>query len=163
MKLYEIDMEIERIIDQAFDEETGEVINEELLSQLEVLQEAREDKIEGVALWIKNLAAEAEAIKAEKLALEKRQRSAEKKVESLKGFLRWALSGEKFKTAKVAISYRKSESVEVDPMLDIRTLDERFLRYKDPEVNKTALKEALKDGEVIDGVRLAENISIQIK
>jgi len=163
VKLYEINEAIEAIIDQAFDEETGEILNEELFAQLEELQDAREDKIEGVALWIKNLSAEAEAIKAEKLTLEKRQRSAERKAESLKGFLKWALAGEKFKTPKVAVSYRRSKSVEVEPDFDIRTLDDAYLRFKDPELNKTAIKEALEAGAEIPGVRLTENQSIQIK
>ena len=163
MKLYDIDIRIEEIIDKAFDEETGEVLDEELYSQLEELQQAREDKIEGIALWIKNLAAEAEAIKTEKLALEKRQRTAEHKVESLKNYLRWALSGEKFKTPRVAISYRRSETVEADPNLDITQLDDKWLRFKDPELNKTAIKDALKAGEEIQGLHLKENVSIQIK
>lgn len=163
MTLYEIDTKIMAIVDEAYDEETGEIKNEELFEELNDLAQAREDKIEGVACWIKNLNAEAAALKAEKEAFEKRQKAAENKAKSLKAFLQYALHGEKFKTAKVSISYRRSESVEVDPGYDITTMDDKWLRVKDPELNKTAIKEALKAGAEIQGVHLAESISMQIK
>ena len=65
MKLYEIDQAIESLIDQ----DTGEVSDFDVFMDLQM---AREAKIENVALLIKNLTAEAEAIKAEKNALAER-------------------------------------------------------------------------------------------
>ena len=67
MKLYEIDQAIMDCIDM----ETGEIVNEELLNDLQMERDA---KIENVALWIKELKAEAEALKAEKLAFAERQK-----------------------------------------------------------------------------------------
>ena len=106
MKLYEIDNAILDCIDM----ETGEIIDIDKLNELEL---ERETKIENVACWIKDLKVEAEAIKTEKQALAERQRVAENKAESLKKWLAYALQGEKFKTPKCAISFRKTESVEV--------------------------------------------------
>ena len=106
MTIYEINNEIMNCIDM----ETGEVIDTDKLNDLQMERDA---KIENVALWIKELKAEAEAIKNEKQALAERQRVAENKAESLKNWLSYALNGEKFKTAKCSISYRNSESVEV--------------------------------------------------
>lgn len=40
---------------------------------------------------------------------------------------------------------------------------EDFLRYKEPEINKTAVKEALKAGEKIPGAELGRTQSIIIK
>ena len=77
MKLYEINNAILDCIDM----ETGEIIDIDKLNKLEFEREA---KIEGVACWIKDLKAEAEAIKTEKQALAERQKVAENKVESLK-------------------------------------------------------------------------------
>ena len=57
MKLYEI----ENAILECIDTETGEVIDIERLNELQM---ERETKIENVACWIKDLKAEAEAIKA---------------------------------------------------------------------------------------------------
>ena len=105
--LYEIDAAIMDCVDT----ETGEIIDEEKLNAL--LME-RSAKLEGVALWIKNLDSDAAAIRAEREALEKRQKAAENKATSLRAWLANALSGQKFSTARVAISYRKSVSTEVD-------------------------------------------------
>lgn len=158
MKLYEIDNAILDCIDM----ETGEVIDIEKLNELQL---ERDTKIENVACWIKDLKAEAEAIKAEKQALAERQKVAENKVESLKKWLAYALNGEKFKTAKCAVSFRKSESVEVTDA-GIKSLmkeHDELLTYKAPEPNKTAIKQALKDGLNVDGVQLVHNTSTIIK
>ena len=158
MKLYEI----ENAILDCIDLETGEVIDTE---RLDALQMERDAKIENVALWIKDLKAEAEAIKAEKMALAERQRVAENKAESLKNWLAYALDGQKFSTAKCAVSFRKTEKVEISDVGMIRLMKEHdeLLTYKDPEPNKTAIKQALKDGLTVQGVQLVQNMSTIIK
>lgn len=158
MKLYEIDNAILDCIDM----ETGEVIDIEKLNELQL---ERDTKNENVACWIKDLKAEAEAIKAEKQALAERQKVAENKAESLKKWLAYALNGEKFKTAKCAVSFRKSESVEVTDA-GIKSLmkeHDELLTYKAPEPNKAAIKQALKDGLNVDGVQLVQKTSTIIK
>ena len=106
MKLYEIDNAIMDCVDM----ETGEIIDVERLS---ALQMERDQKIEGIGCWIKNLLSDAKALKEEKDNLAARQKVAESKAASLKEFLSKYLDGEKFKTAKVSISYRKSDSVDI--------------------------------------------------
>ena len=128
--------------------------------KLQKLQMDFSDKVEGIACWIKNLLSDAAAIKAEKDILAEREKACKNKAESLKRYLQSALDGEKFKTAKVSISYRKSESVQVD---DITKLDEEYLKYEEPSVNKTKVKQALKSGILLQGVQLIENQNIQIK
>ena len=159
MTIYEIDNEIMNCIDM----ETGEVIDTEKLNELQMERDA---KIENVALWIKELKAEAEAIKNEKQALAERQRVAENKAESLKNWLAYVLNGEKFKTAKCSISYRNSESVEVtEEGLEALMKDhEDLLTYKTPEPNKKAIKDAIKnDGLTVAGVQLVQKTSTIIK
>ena len=159
MTIYEIDNEIMNCIDM----ETGEVIDTDKLNDLQMERDA---KIENVALWIKELKAEAEAIRNEKQALADRQRVAENKVESLKNWLAYVLNGEKFKTAKCSISYRNSESVEVtEEGLEALMRDhEDLLTYKAPEPNKKAIKDAIKnDGLTVAGVQLLQKTSTIIK
>ena len=153
MKLYEIDDAILECIDL----ETGEIIDAE---QLDKLQMEREKKLENVACWIKDLKAEAEALKNEKQALAERQKVAENKAESLKKWLAYALNGQAFKTIRASVSFRKSQKVEI---ADIYKLDENYLRYKEPEADKTAIKEALKAGKEVAGATLVENTSVIIK
>ena len=153
MKLYEIDQAIMDCIDM----ETGEIINEELLNALEMERDA---KIENVALWIKDLKAEAEALKAEKQAFAERQKVAENKMESLKKWLAYALNGEKFKSVRASVTFRTSDKVEV---ADIYKLDENFLRYKEPEADKDAIKKAIKAGQEVAGATLVPSTSVIIK
>ena len=158
MTIYEINEEILNCIDL----ETGEIIDIDKLNELEFERDA---KIENVACWIKELKAEAEAIKAEKLALAERQKVAENKAESLKKWLTFALNGEKFKTAKCSVSFRKTESVEVtdEGLNNLMKEHDELLTYKAPEPNKTAIKQALKDGLNVAGVQLVQNTSTIIK
>lgn len=151
--LYEIDAQIMGCVDF----ETGEIIDVE---RLETLQMEFDNKVEGIALWIKNLVAEAKMVKEEKDNLAARQKACENKAESLKKYLASALGGEKFKTSKVSISYRKSKSVEVE---DITLLDDDYLKFKEPEADKTKIKKALEEGISLEGVSLVEKNNIQIK
>ena len=153
MTLYEIDEAILSCIDQ----ESGEIIDGE---KLDALQIERDEKLEGVALWIKDLKAEAEALKAEKQAFADRQKAAENKAESLKKWLSDALAGEKFKTTKVAVSFRKTQSVQVS---DIWELEEKFVKVPEPTADKAAIKAAIKAGEDVKGATLIDSISISVK
>ena len=158
MKLYEIDNAILECIDM----ETGEVIDAE---KLDALNMERDAKIENVVLWIKDLKAESEAIKAEKLALAERQKVAENKVEGLKKWVAYALGGQKFSTAKCAVSFRNTESVEVteEGLEALMKEHDELLTYKAPEPNKKAIKDAIKDGLSVAGVQLVQNVSTIIK
>ena len=153
MKLYEIDEAIMACIDA----ETGEVIDADKLDKLTMERDA---KIENVALWIKDLKAEAEALKAEKMAFAERQKVAENKIESLKKWLAYALDGQSYKSVRASVSFRTSESVEID---DIYAVDENYLRYKEPEADKTAIKNAIKAGQEVAGATLVKSTSVIIK
>lgn len=153
MKLYEIDEAIMACIDA----ETGEIIDADKLDKLTMERDA---KIENVALWIKDLKAEAEALKAEKMAFAERQKVAENKIESLKKWLAYALDGHAYKSVRASVSFRTSESVEID---DIYAVDENYLRYKEPEADKTAIKNAIKAGQEVAGATLVKSTSVIIK
>lgn len=65
MKLYEINEQLESLLmigDEYVDTSTGEVLMKEAVDELRMEKEA---KIEGCLLFVKNMTAEAEAIKAE--------------------------------------------------------------------------------------------------
>lgn len=153
MTIYEINQAIMECVDL----ETGETIDTE---QLDKLTMEREAKLENVACWIKELKVEAEALKAEKQRLAERQKVAENKMESLKNYLAYALDGQAFKTVRASVTFRKSQAVEI---ADIYKLDENYLKYKEPEADKTAIKEALKQGKTVAGATLVENTSVIIK
>lgn len=149
--------EIDNAILACVDEETGEIIEPE---KLESLQMERDAKVEGVFLWCKDLDAENVAIKAEIDKLRDRIKKNENKIESLKRWGANALDGSKFKTAKVSISYRTSQSVEV---VDINALPTEFLKFAEPTANKTAIKEAIKAGEDVAGAVIVTKTNMIIK
>ena len=155
--LYEIDAKIMECMANCIDPDTGEIINTE---QLEALQMERQTKLENVALYIKNLKADAEMYKAEKQAFEKRQMDAIKEANSLTEWLKKALDGQKFKTEKAEVSFRKTQKVEI---LDMWDLNEDLLKYSDPTPDKAAIKRAIKAGEEVKGAKLVDDISMTIK
>jgi hypothetical protein len=154
MTIYEIDAAILDCIDM----ETGEVID---IDRLNALEMERDQKVSNVACWVKDLKAEAEAIKAEKQSLDKRQRAAENKAEQLKNYLTYVLNGTKYKDARVSISYRRSESVQCSDDA-INTLPDEFIKVE-KSVKKTELKEAMKNGQTFEGCEIVTKDSIQIR
>ena len=158
--LYEIDLDIQKAIEDGIDQETGEILDDKLSDTLDALDKERDDKIEAVGLYRKDILAEAEAVKAEADKLTERRRALEKRAESLANYLQSALNGEKFKTSRLSISYRKSQSTEVtDPEL----IPMDYLNFPDPVPKKDAIKKAIKAGEEIPGAKLVEKTSIIIK
>lgn len=159
--LYTIDDAILSCLSEiVINDETGEVEDVIDTDKLTALAMERDQKIENIALWIKNLKAEEQMLKAEKLAYEKRQKSVNNLKEYLTDFLNKYLDGEKFKTTKCCVSYRTSDSVDIT---DITKVDRQFLRFKEPEADKNAIKKLLRKGVAVDGARLIEKRSVTIK
>ena len=160
MNLYEIDARIMQAFESAVDEETGEIVDTGAYAAMNALEVAKEDKVENILLWIKNLDADAESLKKEKMAFADRQSRAERKVESLRKYVAGFLAGEKFQTSRVAVSWKRSTSAEYTG--DLEKLPDDCARVK-KELNKTALKERLLKEEKIPGARLVKKNNIQIK
>lgn len=152
--LYEIKTELLDCVDT----ETGEITD---IARFDDLQLEFDDKVESIALWVKNLNADAEAYKNEKNAFAEREKRAKSKADSLKQYLSDILNGRKFSTVNTEIYFRKSTSVVVDESM----LSSRWMREIPAThvVDKIEIAKALKDGEVIDGAHLQINNNIQIK
>lgn len=153
MTLWEIDQGIMACLDA----ETGEIIDPEMLTALSMEREA---KLENVACWIKNLRAEAAAIKAEKDALAKREKASAKKAEDLENWLVQVLGGQAFNTAKCAVGFRKSQRVDV---LDKAIIPEAFMKAKtEYSPDKNAIAAAIKAGQEVSGCVLTDYLNISI-
>ena len=95
----------------------------------------------------------------------KRITTAKNQLESYKGWLSKALNGEKFKTERCSVSYRKSKAVEVadlDALLAFDVIGE-YIKIAAPEPRKTAIKEAIEAGKEIPGCSIAEKVSVILK
>lgn len=167
MTLYEIESELLALLENGFNaaciDEDGVVDEDRAAEYLEKLPIERDKKLEAYGLVIKNYEAEVQAIKQEQANLTARRQSKEKQVERLKKAITNSLvafNQPKFETAKVAFSFRKTSSVEVD--MDI--LDKEFIREKvEYSADKTAIKNAIKAGKVVEGAQIIEKQALQVK
>lgn len=156
--------EINEAITNCVDEETGEIIDIEKLNELQMEMDR---KIENLGLWYKNLVSDAQAIKYEIDTLTERKRRNESKAEQIKSVLDNFLNNSKFETPKITMFYRKSKVTEVfDNFIEWtkkRKNRIRFLTYKEPTPNKTAIKEAILNGEKIPHAAIVEKNNLTIK
>lgn len=155
MNLFEIDDRIEELID----EETGVITDVEALEALEMERDA---KISNIGCLIKESKAEQDAIKKAKQDLDKRLKVAENRERSCKTYLATYLNGAKFKDGRVSISYRSSTSTEVDEDIDLNKLPDDCKKIT-IEPSKTAIKERLEAGEVIEGCRLVQKNNLIVR
>ena len=162
MNLFEIDDQLARCIkleasDDFVDTETGEIIDIAAIEQLEM---DRDKKIRNLACWIRNLDSNEKALTEQLKVFAARRDAARNKKESLKSYLAAFLNGRKWENEEVKVFWRKSESVEVT---DAKKISSYYMRFREPEVNKTLLKADIKAGVVIDGAQLVTKNNIQIK
>ena len=106
------------------------------------------------------LKAEADALKAERDSFSERLKTTNNKIENLQKYLQNSLAGEKFKTARLSISYRNTPSVNVTNFDD---LPFEFKRFRGPEADKAKIRQALKNGQTVPGAELVTNTSMIIK
>lgn len=161
MQLYEIDARLATILEfdgEMVDTSTGEIVPVE---DIEALQMARDEKIEGWGLWIKNRMAEVKAFKDEEAALKARRERLESQLErSVERYQKY-LAGEKINTPRLTVKYTKSESAVYNGEID--ALPEIYKRTKTSvEVDKVELKKALKSGLQIEGAELVTKENIKI-
>jgi len=160
MKLYEINQQIEDLLNNV-DPETGEALFD--AGALDALMLEREEKIEQVALAVKNITAEANAIAQEIRTLTERKRVLENKAESIRDYLQRQLDGAKFQTPKVAISYRNTKSVDINEAKFWEGNPSGLYVRQKLEPDKTAIREGLEHGVNIPGAEIVTKTSMQVK
>lgn len=162
MSLYDINQTILNCIkveEGMVDTESGELFDEEAF---EALKLEREKGIESLILWVKNLEADAKALKEEKLAFADRQKKTENKAKSIRAYIERLLDGKKFSTVKASATFRTTEAVEFDASF-IFDVPAEYLRFAEPELQKTEVKKALKNGIAVPGCTLVKRQSMTLK
>ena len=160
--LYQIEQEYISLANQIIDND-GE-LSEELENALMINQEQLEQKGKGYGYIIKDIEAEIYAIDVEIKRLSAMKKSRTNAVDKLKTTLSDAMQLFdilELKTPTLKINFRKSESVEVE---EIGLLDTKFVKVSVTQsADKTAIKEAIKNGEDVFGAVLKTNLNLQIK
>jgi hypothetical protein len=131
-----------------------------------------DEKAESIAIYYKQLLAEAKMLKSEKAAIAKRQSQKEKQAESLKTYLfksMQALGRQKIDMPRAVMSLKKNApSLVIDDEISFvewaeeHNLD-HLLKYSMPEVKKNDVKALCKKGEEIPFVHMESKQSLSIK
>lgn len=159
--IFQIQKEYYDLMNEVIDND-GE-FTPELLQKLNINEGELKQKALNYAYVIKNLEADEEAINSEMKRLAELKKSNAKKIDKLKEIVANSMISfnlDKIESPTLKLSIRKSESVNV---IDETKLSDNFFTTKITKtVSKTALKEALKTGEIA-GAELVINNNLQIK
>ena len=88
------------------------------------------------------------------------------RADNLLKLLDYALAGSKFATPKCEVKYRKSKALAIDDEAQFiewaKKNRDDLLRYKEPEIAKSSVTSAIKNGEIIPGVQIVERNNIGV-
>lgn len=173
MKLYELTEAMTAFLAAV---EAGEIPDEAIADTLEGLELAFDEKIDECAAAYKGILAEAQDIKEEADKLIDRYRRKQAEADRLGEYIkmnleRLANGGKpaKFETARSVISFRKTSSVAVfdeNAVMEACKASPALsgcVTYKEPTLNRTALKQAISGGQDIPGVKIDTGYSMSIK
>lgn len=160
MKLYEIEERYRAFADK-MEAQEGE-LTEQDFAELDGIEEDFTEKANNYAGLIKELEAESKALsdaaKSFKERADRKAKTAEYLRERLKKAMEF-IGKDKVETINAVVSFRRSQSVEI---VNEKEIPEAFLKVS-YAVDKAAIKDKLKIGELIPGAILKENKSLQIK
>lgn len=141
------------------DLETGEVYG---MVELEAANAAFEEKAEAVAVAIRLAEGFIETQQQFERDIAARRRAGEKKVKWLREYLKnnmETVGKDKIETVAAKITLKDTEAVEVT---DEQLVPMEYKKIK-WEVSKTAIRDAIKNGETVDGARMVIHRSVIIK
>lgn len=122
-----------------------------------------DSKFESICMVMKNLEAQASAYKAEIDRMTARKKTLENGIQRLKdSMMNYMLQSndKKIEAGLFTVSVGMSKSVHV---YDESALPERFLKPQPPKIDKTAISNALKAGEEVEGATIAESPYVSIR
>lgn len=166
MTLYEMTQDWQYLYDlitsgQAVDEETGEV-DPVVMEQIAMTEKDIDKKIENTALFVKQLKSDAEALRNEKLSLEKRQKTLINTAERLERNLMEnmkSINKSYYATARASVTIRDSKYVDI---VDASKIPEQYIVTK-KEISKVEIARTIKSGQEVAGAVLATRQNITIK
>lgn len=148
------------------------MMTDALLDTLDAVDGEIEDKLANCGAFIKQLTAEADALDAEIKSLRYRSAAKKREIDSFKAYMMACMENADVKKvdkplAKLTIR-QNAESVEVADeknFVEWAQSHDRddLLRYSMPDINKTAVKDAIRSGADIPGAQLVRTKSLIIK
>lgn len=150
--------------------EEGEIPEDVLAGALETTREELAIKVEGYCKWLKNLEADAEGLKKEEDRLSARRKTIENTIKNAKKAMTDALSvalkDEKDKKVKagtftVALQKNPPRVVLDDPYVE--NFPDKFIKVKEPELDKKAILDALKAASKEDATPEAKALGKELE
>lgn len=163
LNLYQIENEYRSIAQRLMDAD-GE-LTPELEESLAINKDQLQVKSQGYAMVIKEAEYELQIIEGEIKRLLDLQDKRNALVSKLKERITDAMDLYEISeivTPLIKISFRKSESVEIDD-LDLIPSEYKVIPEAKPRADKKAIKDAIKNGIDIQGAYIQQNKSLQIK
>ena len=161
--IYEITQDYRYLQEMA---ENDEVDQQMVTDTLEAVDGEFEYKAESYAKVMKNLEGDIPAINAEIERLTKKRKTIESNIKRMKEALKSAmeLTGKtKFKTELFSFGIQNNAS-SVVITAEISEIPAEYLRVKEPEINKAAIKKAIQDGVDLSAIaHLEESTSLRIR
>ena len=162
--LYELTDDYLTLLEMAEDPDIDE---QALRDTMEGIEGALEIKAEGYAKIIRMLEGDAAACDAESKRLRNKKQAIERNIDRMKKALQYSMvqTGKtKFKTALFSFGIQKNPAAVVIDEGYLENIPDRFLIPQDPQIDKKAIKEALKAGEDLEGIaHLSETYSLRIR
>ena len=164
MTLYELTTEYMELLAMLEDPD----VDEDLIADtLEGIDGELEVKADGYARVMRQMDADAKAIKAEEERLANRRKSLENRAANLKGRLQqmMEITGKvKFKTELFSFGIQKNPAAVVIDEQYIENIPEEYLIQQEPKIDRAKLKEDLKAGKDLDGIaHLEQTESLRIR
>lgn len=166
MKLYEINDELRKLWDKIA-EQDGEMLEEDIKA-LDELALAKDEKIKGYGILIRELSGEIADCAAEIKRIENISEKKENRLKWLKERLTAFMQEQdipKFESIEVNISFKKSyplrgaEQAYIDGKLPKEFIKQTITEKPD----KTAIKDFIKNGGTVEGCYIGEEHNIQVK
>lgn len=164
MNLYEIDTTLAvRMIELGEMLDNGETPSQEFIDECLDLQNDLENKLVNCGKFIKNAQVDIDGLDGEIKRLTAKKQSLQKRTDLIKAnMLSAMLTHNLDKIADPIMPIRVQTNGKASVLVDdVASLPSQFQTIK-VEANKTALEQAIKAGEIIDGVRIEKGKHIRI-
>ena len=134
-----------------------------MMTALDEVQVELTEKADHIVRYIRNLTSEAEALKAEEAALYKKRKSAENKAERLKAYLAAQMTLCGLRELKAGLFKLKFQpTAPAISIVDKSAVPKKFHRVK-IEIDKLAIRDALKNGEDVPGIEIQRGETLVIR
>ena len=136
---------------------------EDIEGSLEAVKDAFDSKVSNVCGYIEHLEDQASALKERKAKIAARQSALENKATRLRKYVLDSMT--RAETMRVEVGARKVSLAKTPPKLEIA--DDAFIPTKfwinqAPKLDKIAVRDAIKGGEVIEGCKMVGGFRVKI-